>query len=187
VGALKTKESELEKVLADSVAARNEQSRAITLYRREAIATATKETLETAVKTLLTTSVEPVAQEVSSRWKRIFGERGALILSPEGELSLSRGGFVVPFEDFSAGEKVVALLTARLLITTASTHASFMWLDEPLEHLDPANRRIVASLLATASAPIRQVVVTTYEEPLARRLAEQIPSVHLTYVRTMDD
>ena len=187
VGALKSQSLKVEHALGDSIAARNEQARAVELYRREAIAGATRNTLEGTVRSLLAVNVEPVAREVTSRWKRVFGERGSLELSPDGELSLTRGGFVVPFEDFSAGEKVIALLTARLLITAASTRASFMWLDEPLEHLDPSNRRIVASLLATATAPLRQVVVTTYEEPLARRLAEQVPTVHLTYVRASGD
>jgi DNA repair exonuclease SbcCD ATPase subunit len=186
-GALKSQTRQIEGALEDSIAARNEQARAVQLYRREAIAGATRNTLEATVRSLLAVNVEPVAQEVTARWKRIFGERGSLELSPDGELSLMRGGFMVPFEDFSSGEKVIALLTARLLITAASTRASFMWLDEPLEHLDPANRRIVASLLATATAPLRQVIVTTYEEPLARRLAEQVPTVHLTYVRATDD
>jgi len=187
LGALKSQGLQVERALRDSIAARNEQARAVQLYRREAVVGATRNALEATVSSLLTLNVEPVAQEVTARWKRIFGERGSLDLNADGELSLLRGGFVVPFEDFSAGEKVIALLTARLLITAASTQASFMWLDEPLEHLDPSNRRIVASLLATATAPLRQVIVTTYEEPLARRLAEQVPTVHLTYVRASHD
>jgi ABC-type lipoprotein export system ATPase subunit len=48
-----------------------------------------------------------------------------------------------------------------------------LWLDEPLEHLDPRNRRI-ASLLVKASeeSQTRQIVATTYEEAVARRLDE---------------
>ena len=187
LGTTRATETQVEHLLSDSIAARDEQAQAIRLYRREALATMLVRTLERTVEALLANRVEPVAREVSARWKRVFPERGSLELSPDGELSMTRGSVTVPFEDFSAGEKVVALLTARLLIVSASTRASYMWLDEPLEHLDPANRRIVASLLATATAPVRQVLVTTYEEPLARRLAEQVPSVHLVYVRSSPD
>jgi len=187
LGAARTERTQIQDQIGASVQARSEKAKATQLFRREAFATATQAALQETIKTVLATRVEPVATEVTNRWKRIFGERGALQLTPDGELKLVRGGFEVPFADFSSGEKVVALLTARLLIVSASTKASFMWLDEPLEHLDPSNRRIVASLLATSSGPVRQILVTTYEEPLARRLVEQAPSVHLQYVRTVED
>jgi DNA repair exonuclease SbcCD ATPase subunit len=54
-----------------------------------------------------------------------------------------------------------------------ATRADFCWFDEPLEHLDPDVRRKVANLLTRATSggrPFRQIVVTTYEEPLARHL-----------------
>lgn len=187
LGAARTERTQVQERIGASVQARSEKAKATQLFRREAFATATQAAVQETIKTVLATRVEPVATEVTNRWKRIFGERGTLQLTPEGELKLVRGGYEVPFADFSAGEKVVALLTARLLIVSASTKASFMWLDEPLEHLDPSNRRIVASLLATSSGPVRQILVTTYEEPLARRLVEQVPSVHLQYVRTVAD
>lgn len=187
LGAARTERTQTEEKIGASIQARSEKAKATQLFRREAFAIATQSTLQETIKTVLATRVEPVAIEVTNRWKRIFGERGTLQLTPEGELKLVRSGYEVPFADFSAGEKVVALLTARLLIVSASTKASFMWLDEPLEHLDPSNRRIVASLLATSSGPVRQILVTTYEEPLARRLVEQVPSVHLQYLRTVED
>lgn len=182
LGALRLRRKQLEDLVEQSTHARTEQHVAVALYRREAVATATQIVLDRTVRALLETRVEPVARAVTDRWKQIFGERGALLMTPDGELSLVRGSVEIPFEAFSAGEKVVALLTSRLLIVSASTRASFMWLDEPLEHLDPSNRRIVATMLSSVTSPIKQVLVTTYEEPLARRLAEQIPGVHLKYL-----
>jgi DNA repair exonuclease SbcCD ATPase subunit len=91
----------------------------------------------------------------------------------------------IPFTQFSSGEKVVALLATRLLVRGASTRASFVWLDEPLEHLDPPNRRLIASLLTAVGQHIRQILVTTFEESLARRLAA-MSDVHLRYVRSSD-
>jgi hypothetical protein len=43
------------------------------------------------------------------------------------------------------------------------------------------NRRITASLMTAAGRHVRQILVTTYEEALARRLAA---SAQLPYVRT---
>jgi DNA repair exonuclease SbcCD ATPase subunit len=80
---------------------------------------------------------------------------------------------------------VVALLATRLLVLSASTRASFLWLDEPLEHLDPKNRRLTASLMAAAGKQVRQVLVTTYEEGLARRLATATDA-QLRYVRAAE-
>jgi ABC-type sulfate/molybdate transport systems ATPase subunit len=61
-------------------------------------------------------------------------------------------------------------------------------LDEPLEHLDPRLRKVVAGTLAKASSGtgLRQVIVTTYESELARRLMEDVPSASLIYVTTSD-
>jgi DNA repair exonuclease SbcCD ATPase subunit len=61
----------------------------------------------------------------------------------------------------------------RLLVAQITTSVSFCWFDEPLEHLDPEVRRVVANLLSQVTGengPLRQVVVTTYEERLARLL-----------------
>jgi DNA repair exonuclease SbcCD ATPase subunit len=122
---------------------------------------------------------------VSHRWKRVFGERGSLQLRSDGRLVLVRGVHEIPFSQFSSGEKVVALLATRLLVLGASTRASFLWLDEPLEHLDPRNRRITASLMSASGSHVRQILVTTYEEALARRLASAT-SAQLRYVRAAD-
>lgn len=62
-------------------------------------------------------------------------------------------------------------MATRLLVLETCTKASFLWLDEPLEHLDPRNRRLAASLMAAAGDHTRQLLVTTYEDQLARNLA----------------
>ncbi len=68
-----------------------------------------------------------------------------------------------------------------------ATKADFCWFDEPLEHLDPDVRRRVANILSRATSgegQLRQVVVTTYEEQLARHLrARDEERIHLIDVR----
>ena len=74
----------------------------------------------------------------------------------------------------------------QLLALDAATRAGFCWIDEPLEHLYPDTRRQVASLLAaTASTSgIGQLLVTTYEERLVRRITRRMPEhARLVYVR----
>jgi DNA repair exonuclease SbcCD ATPase subunit len=113
----------------------------------------------------------------------MFGS-GGLSLSSEGRITRKLGSRTLDFGSLSGGEKVWALLLTRLLILGASTSAPFVWLDEPLEHLDPKLRKVVAGTLAKASsgAGIRQVIVTTYEAELARQLMEDVPSASLLYV-----
>jgi DNA repair exonuclease SbcCD ATPase subunit len=173
-----------EQELTEHRQATEQSATALARYRLEAVSGVVAESLAAAASEILSTRIEPLANEVMHRWKRVFGDQGTLRLGANGGLSIVRGAQEVPFEDFSSGEKVIALLAARLLIVTASTAVTFMWLDEPLEHLDPPNRRILASLITTTSRPVRQVLVTTYEESLARRLAEQIPHVALRYIKS---
>ncbi|MGQ0680378.1 MAG: AAA family ATPase [Actinomycetota bacterium] len=154
------------------------------LIRQEGISRAAADAFRTTADAISRERIEPLVAEVGRRWKTVFGADG-LRLSPLGEITRQVGSRVLPFNSLSGGEKVWALLLTRLLITGASTRAPFVWLDEPLEHLDPRLRRVVAGTLARASnsGGLRQVVVTTYESELARQLMEDVPSASLIYVR----
>jgi DNA repair exonuclease SbcCD ATPase subunit len=154
-----------------------------TLYRQEGIALATHEALLATGNAITERYIEPLAKEVEGRWKSMFGS-GGLSLSSEGHITRKLGGRTLEFGSLSGGEKVWAQLLTRLLILGASTRAPFIWLDEPLEHLDPKLRKVVAGTLAKASsgAGLRQVIVTTYEAELARQLMEDVPSASLLYV-----
>jgi DNA repair exonuclease SbcCD ATPase subunit len=154
-------------------------------YRQEAVGFAAHQALESTGKSIMRKYIEPLAQEVEIRWKKVFGT-GGLDISPEGHISRKIGSRVLSFESLSGGEKVWAQLLTRLLVTSASTRAPFVWLDEPLEHLDPRLRKIVAGTLAKATSGVglRQVIVTTYENELARQLMEDVRSASLLYVTT---
>ncbi|MEX0990694.1 MAG: AAA family ATPase [Actinomycetota bacterium] len=159
----------------------------LTLLRQESVALAAAAAFGEVADAITTDRIEPLVGEVGRRWKRVFGVDG-LRLSPAGRITRTVGGRELPFSSLSGGEKVWAMLLTRLLVTSASTHAPFVWLDEPLEHLDPRLRRIVAGTLARASQSdaLRQVVVTTYESELAMQLMEDVPSASLIYVRAAD-
>ncbi len=157
------------------------------LYRLEAISTAGAKTFRETADRIMEQHIEPLVDEVGRRWKQAFG-RGGLQLNADGRITRKVGSRTLSFSALSGGERVWALLVARLLVAGASTRAPFVWLDEPLEHLDPRLRRIVAGTLAMAStrAGIRQVIVTTYEAPIAQQLMEDVPSASLVYVSSSD-
>jgi len=179
---LATAQSELEAILA-SQAAHSELQR---LYAQEAVLRASREAISTAKNKLLHETIQPLAHEIDARWGQLFPGRGRLITHSTGAVSRAVGGESLPDTEFSTGERTGLVILLRLLVLDAVTKANFCWLDEPLEHLDPDSRRKVAGILARAGsvrAP-KQIVVTTYEEPLARRVQERDPeNVALVYVR----
>lgn len=156
-------------------------------YRAEALLEAGKAALHQTVTTVLGRQLEPLAAEVNRRWEAVFPDRPNLHLTPDGELTRDIDGAPLEFAAFSAGEQTVAKLMMRLTTLLATTTVPFCWIDEPLEHLDPVSRQLVGSTLAHLSAAggLEQIFVTTYEEPLARRLADLQPGrVRVQYLRT---
>ena len=178
-----TAQSELDAILANQ-AAHTELQR---LYAQEAAIRASREAISTAKNKLLQRTIQPLAREIDERWGQIFPGRGRLSTQSTGAVSRELAGESLPdSRSRSTGERIGLVIVLRLLVLETMTKADFCWLDEPLEHLDPDSRRKVAGILARASsigAP-KQIVVTTYEEPLARRVQERDPhNVALVYVR----
>lgn len=157
----------------------------IGLYKQEAAVLAAAAATQQAVNILMAQTVSPLADELAARWKLLFADRGDVRLE-SGVLSREINGQSLSYDAFSEGEKAFSQVLLRLLVLDAATRADFCWIDEPLDHLDPRTRRHVASMLARAvsTSNARQIVVTTYEEPLARRLALRHPDhVRVIYVR----
>lgn len=152
-------------------------------WRREALTQAAAAALTAAAERLAKNHIEPLSQQVQWRWKALFGEDG-LQLRPDGTIVRVVGDRVLPWSQLSSGEQIWARLVASLLVLRSSTTLPFAWLDEPLEHLDPRARRIVATDLASATKSGRpaQMIVTTYEHTLARQLAEDLPDTYLRQI-----
>ena len=154
-------------------------------FERAATLEAAVAALEAARLRVLTESVEPLEELLAENWHNLFVDRPGVGLDGDGSVSRRIGSELLRYEQFSDGEKMVTQLLLRVLVLRATTRLGFFWVDEPLEHLDPDARRALAVLLAQApeDPSFRQVLVTTYEEPLVRRLRGSIPATHLIYVR----
>lgn len=153
-------------------------------YRREAVAKAAAIALAKAAEQLTRAYVEPLADAVRWRWKGLFGEEG-LQLRPDGSIVRVVGDRELSWETLSGGERIWARLVTHLLVLGTSTQLPFAWFDEPLEHLDPRTRRSVAAALATATqhGEPSQLIVTTYEHPVARQLAADVENAYICYLR----
>jgi DNA repair exonuclease SbcCD ATPase subunit len=157
------------------------------LFRREAKLRVATETTQATLDEVLETTVGPIASEVDQRWSGLFPNRGSLTTRADGTITRRVNDHDVPYDSFSTGEGMGATILLRLVVAHLTSVADFIWFDEPLEHLDPDVRRHVANMLSRVTAgdgPVRQVVVTTYEDPLARQLrARDSHRVHLVDVR----
>jgi DNA repair exonuclease SbcCD ATPase subunit len=153
-------------------------------YRREAISAAAAIAFRRAVTEVTESLIEPVATEVTWRWKRLFAS-GGLTLRSDGTIVREEQGEGLPWSTLSDGERIWARIVTHLLVIASSTRLPFVWFDEPLEHLDPQLRHAVAATLATATegGNPRQLLVTTYEHALARQLADDTPDAALINVR----
>jgi DNA repair exonuclease SbcCD ATPase subunit len=143
------------------------------LFRQEARLRVAVEATEATLRELLDETIRPLAVEVNQRWKALFPDRGDLNTYSDGRITRTVNGHQLPYDSFSTGETMGATILLRLLVAEMATTTDFCWFDEPLEHLDPDVRRKVASLLSRVTSgegPLKQLVVTTYEEPLARHL-----------------
>jgi DNA repair exonuclease SbcCD ATPase subunit len=154
-------------------------------FERAAAWEAATTALDAARRRILDESVEPLADLLAENWRQLFVDRPGVDLQGDGTVSRRIGTEDLDYEQFSDGEKMVAQLILRILVLRATTRLGFFWIDEPLEHLDPDVRRALAVLLAQAPEPpsFPQVLVTSYEEPLIRRLRATVPNTHLVYVR----
>jgi DNA repair exonuclease SbcCD ATPase subunit len=172
--------------LADAQSNEKAAAELLRLFTHEATLRIAREAAASTVRELLDGTIRPLRSELDARWKHLFPGRGGVSTEPDGDMTREVDGEALPFASFSTGERMGALILLRLLVLHTATNANFCWFDEPLEHLDPDTRRQVAGLLARASdvGPLRQILVTTYEEPLARRLESRDPErVRLVYVR----
>jgi DNA repair exonuclease SbcCD ATPase subunit len=174
--------AEVERSLTAAASTEQEAASHFKEIRREAVAQMTADLMTRTVKSLMTERVAPIRDEVSARWKQVFGDRGTIQMTSAGVISMELNGQTIEFSDFSPGEQVVAMLALQFITVAASTTSPFMLLDEPLESLDPPNRRLIASVLAGADRPVEQMIVTTYEDALVRRLHATTPDVDVRII-----
>lgn len=155
-------------------------------YRRLVLLETAQLTIDSVVDDALKGLIAPLTEEIRTRWRQLFVDRPDLQIEPSGDVSRLVNGEPLPFRAFSAGEQMSAKLLLRLITLASSTAAGFCWIDEPLEHLDPTTRRLTAGMLARGAiaSGINQMVVTTYEDDLARLLTREDDRTQLVYVRT---
>lgn len=85
---------------------------------------------------------------------------------------------------FSGGEKTALLVMIHTIIAHHFSKCNFLMVDEPLEHLDPNNRRSLMGFFIAAcqNKYFDQALITTYEESLVRKYISD-KNVNILYIR----
>jgi hypothetical protein len=157
------------------------------MYRASDIYAVTATTFEKVAEAMCAGRIEPLATELAKRWNEVWPDRPKIRLDDTGAVIADAQGAQLNMVDLSGGERAVAMILLRILAAQAASRCPFLLLDEPLEHLDPTNRRMLANLLSSVgrvgTTGTRQLIVTTYEETVARRLGTS-DRTEIVYVRS---
>jgi len=110
-------------------------------------------------------------------WHMRFDPEGNPLLAEETEREFN-------FGQFSGGEKTALLVIIHTVIAHHFSKCKFLMVDEPLEHLDPVNRRSLMRFFVGACGNefFDQALITTYEESLVRKYISD-EQVNIIYIR----
>jgi exonuclease SbcC len=100
------------------------------------------------------------------------GENWQLSLNEKGLPTLENDiGRKFDLLQLSGGEKTALLIMLHTIIAHNFSKSDFIFVDEPLEHLDPVNRRSLIRFLVQSYhlGMFKQAIVATFEESLIRK------------------
>lgn len=129
--------------------------------------------------------MQSIYDQVAQVWTSFAGEgRWRLELDKDGIPQLQDpSGRWLDLSPFSGGEKTALLVMLHTIIAQHFSHSDFLLIDEPLEHLDPINRRSLIWFLVEAQRKgrFRQAIIATFEESLLRKYMSD-DDVHIIHL-----
>ena len=164
---------EIRERLATAEASRRLEEQVTAAFRDDALLEAAGSGIEEFLADVRRSVMAPLAEQLSQQWKAYRPDaEWSLALDETGAICLARDGQTRSYSMLSGGEKTVAIVLLRVALLTALTTSDVIVLDEPLEHLDPRARRLMVSSLhhAVRKGLLSQILISTYEESLVRRL-----------------
>lgn len=131
---------------------------------------------QAAQQTLITqrnVDMQSIYAQIGRLWEAFTGEGSWQIeLNKEGIPTLQNElGQTFDMSQFSGGEKTALLIMLHTIIAHNFSNSDFLMIDEPLEHLDPVNRRSLIRFLVQSyrRGIFKQAIVATFEESLIRK------------------
>lgn len=119
-------------------------------------------------------------QDLQCIYKQIAQLWGAFIGDDDWQVAIDAKGMVTlqnemgrqfDLQQLSGGEKTALLIMLHTIIAHHFSRSNFLMIDEPLEHLDPINRRSLMHFLVQCyrRGIFKQAIVATFEESLIRK------------------
>ncbi len=147
--------------------------------------TAAKEAIEATLADLRDGRLGSIYQQITAVWNNFiqhgqwhlrFDADGSPLLEEESEREFG-------FSQFSGGEKTALLVIIHTVIAHHFSNCKFLLVDEPLEHLDPVNRRSLMRFFMAACQNhfFEQALISTYEESLVRKYISE-ENVNIIYI-----
>lgn len=151
-----------------------------TLVSLEVRALSIRAASQAAEKTLVAqrdADMQAIYAQVARLWGAFTGEDNwQVALDGKGLPTLQNElGRSFELHQLSGGEKTALLIILHTLIAHRFSRSDFLLIDEPLEHLDPVNRRSLIRFLVESyqQGLFKQAIIATFEETLVRKYLSQ--------------
>lgn len=120
------------------------------------------------------TDMKMIYEQIANLWSSFREEEGwEMQYNSEGYPVMMHGEeqLTLDMRQLSGGEKTALLIMLHTIIAHHFSESDFLMIDEPLEHLDPVNRRSLISFLVDAyrHQMFGQAIIATFEESLIRK------------------
>ncbi len=126
-----------------------------------------------------------IYDQIAALWGAFTGEADwQIALDKKGVPTLQDDlGRQFDLYQLSGGEKTALLIMLHTIIAHNFSRLDFLMIDEPLEHLDPVNRRSLVRFLVQGykRGMYKQAVIATFEESLVRKYLSE-DGVHVVMV-----
>ena len=135
---------------------------------------AASEATEITLATQQQTDMQSIYQQIADLWSSFTGVSGWEVeMDPQGYPTVINPEFDLKLDmrQLSGGEKTALLIMLHTIIAHHFSQSEFLMIDEPLEHLDPINRRSLIRFLVDAyrHRVFGQSIIATFEEALIRK------------------
>ena len=117
--------------------------------------------------------LQNIYKQIAQLWGAFIGDDAwQVAMDAKGMITLQNEmGRQFDLQQLSGGEKTALLIMLHTIIAHHFSRSDFLMIDEPLEHLDPVNRRSLMRFLVQCYRRdiFKQAIVATFEESLIRK------------------
>jgi exonuclease SbcC len=135
---------------------------------------AAAQTTENTLQSQQDIDMKTIYEQIADLWSSFREDEGwEMEYNPKGYPVMSKDGEEIKLDlrQLSGGEKTALLIMLHTIIAHHFSESDFLMVDEPLEHLDPINRRSLIKFLVDGyhHQIFGQAIIATFEESLIRK------------------